>query len=195
MGRTFETSLPPPTLPSTKPMPSEASRFVSACNAYAAFGEPVPASSGGASTPPKGCIAECPDRETGLLYLNARYLDPVLGRFISADEFDPTQPGVGTNRYAYAGNDPMNRAIRRGMIGKDSRSHLPISLAKPPSQASPGTKPCAIGPTRSVRTLPSTAPSLHQGKSMSPHFSTGSSTTRNCLAKRPRRLVRMMLTS
>lgn len=29
--------------------------------------------------------------------------------FIQADWFDPTQPGVGTNRYAYSGNDPINR--------------------------------------------------------------------------------------
>ncbi|MDR6290855.1 RHS repeat-associated protein [Inquilinus ginsengisoli] len=48
------------------------------------------------------------DPEAGLLYLNARYYDPVIGRFISPDWWDPTDPGVGTNRYAYAGNDPIN---------------------------------------------------------------------------------------
>ncbi len=30
-------------------------------------------------------------------------------RFISPDWYDPTQPGVGTNRYAYSQNDPVNR--------------------------------------------------------------------------------------
>ena len=42
---------------------------------YAAFGEPKPATS-----LPKGFIGERPDVETGMLYLNARYYDPVLGR-------------------------------------------------------------------------------------------------------------------
>ncbi len=41
-------------------------------------------------------------------YLNARYYDPELGRFIQPDWFEVTQAGVGTNRYAYSGNDPVN---------------------------------------------------------------------------------------
>ena len=76
---------------------------------YAAFGEPTPATS-----LPKGFIGERPDVETGLLYLNARYYDPALGRFISPDDWDPTLAGVGTNRYAYAGNDPVNKSDPNG---------------------------------------------------------------------------------
>jgi hypothetical protein len=41
-------------------------------------------------------------------------LDPVLGRFISPDWYDPSEPGVGTNRYAYAHNDPVNKSDRNG---------------------------------------------------------------------------------
>ncbi|MEO5326532.1 NucA/NucB deoxyribonuclease domain-containing protein, partial [Mesorhizobium sp. CC13] len=55
----------------------------------------------------------------GLLYLNARYMDPILGRFISPDDWDPTQPGVGTNRYAYAQNDPVNKADPNGHAIQD----------------------------------------------------------------------------
>ncbi|MEM9633745.1 MAG: HNH/ENDO VII family nuclease [Pseudomonadota bacterium] len=55
----------------------------------------------------KGWIGERDDPETGLSYLNARYYDPVLARFISPDWFDPQEPGVGTNRYSYAGNNPI----------------------------------------------------------------------------------------
>jgi hypothetical protein len=44
------------------------------------------------------------------MYLNARYYDPAVGRFISPDTFSPTRPGVGVNRYAYAANDPINKA-------------------------------------------------------------------------------------
>jgi hypothetical protein len=35
-------------------------------------------------------------------------------RFISPDTWDPTMPGVGTNRYAYAQNDPVNKADPNG---------------------------------------------------------------------------------
>lgn len=43
-------------------------------------------------------------------------MDPVIGRFISPDDWDPTIPGVGTNRYAYAGNDPINKADPNGHV-------------------------------------------------------------------------------
>ena len=35
-------------------------------------------------------------------------------RFVSPDSWDPTLPGVGTNRYAYAGNDPINNSDPNG---------------------------------------------------------------------------------
>jgi RHS repeat-associated protein len=76
---------------------------------YAAFGEAKPATS-----MPKGFIGERPDVETGLIYLNARYYDPASGLFSSPDDWDPTLPGVGTNRYAYAGNDPVNKSDPNG---------------------------------------------------------------------------------
>jgi hypothetical protein len=37
-------------------------------------------------------------------------------RFISPDTMDPTIEGVGTNRYAYAGNDPVNKSDPNGHI-------------------------------------------------------------------------------
>ena len=49
-------------------------------------------------------------------YLSARYYDPQLGLFTSPDWWDPWQPGVGTNRYAYALGDPVN--------GSDPNGHL-----------------------------------------------------------------------
>jgi len=35
-------------------------------------------------------------------------------RFISPDTWDPTMEGVGTNRYAYSGNDPVNKSDPNG---------------------------------------------------------------------------------
>jgi RHS repeat-associated protein len=77
---------------------------------YAAYGERTNA----AFTTQKGYIGERHDPETGLIYLNARYLDPLFGRFISPDDWDPTKEGVGTNRYAYAHNDPVNKSDPNG---------------------------------------------------------------------------------
>lgn len=37
-------------------------------------------------------------------------------RFISPDTMDPTLSGVGTNRYAYAGNDPVNKSDPNGHV-------------------------------------------------------------------------------
>jgi hypothetical protein len=37
-------------------------------------------------------------------------------RFISPDSMDPTIPGVGTNRYAYAQNDPVNKSDPNGHL-------------------------------------------------------------------------------
>jgi RHS repeat-associated protein len=70
---------------------------------YLPFGQQFPA-----LTQSKGYIGEKFDPETGLQYLHARYYDPVLGRFMTPDWFDPTSPGVGTNRYAYCFDDPVN---------------------------------------------------------------------------------------
>lgn len=49
------------------------------------------------------------DQETGLYYLNSRYYDPVMGRFISADSINYLDPSsaTGLNLYAYCGNNPV----------------------------------------------------------------------------------------
>lgn len=50
------------------------------------------------------------DSDTGLYYLNYRYYDPKLGRFISPDDasYINTNNVNGLNIYAYCGNDPIN---------------------------------------------------------------------------------------
>ena len=56
------------------------------------------------------CVQIGADSGAGLQYLNARYYDPQLGIFIQPDWWEVTTPGVGTNRYAYSNNDPVNFA-------------------------------------------------------------------------------------
>lgn len=49
------------------------------------------------------------DPDTGLVYMQARYYDPVMARFLSVD---PVKPSAGNtfnfNRYTYVNNNPVN---------------------------------------------------------------------------------------
>ncbi|MCE8510851.1 VCBS repeat-containing protein [Ruegeria pomeroyi] len=70
-----------------------------------------------------GFIGERKDSVAGLHYLNARYYDPELGMFIQPDWLDPTEAGVGTNRFAYSANDPVN------MVDPSGNGALPGAIA------------------------------------------------------------------
>ena len=55
------------------------------------------------------------DRETELYYLQSRYYDPSIGRFINADGLVSTGQGIlGNNMYAYCNNNPVNRCDYTG---------------------------------------------------------------------------------
>lgn len=55
------------------------------------------------------------DTETGFYYLQSRYYDPEIGRFISADNYPSTGQGLsGNNMFAYCGNNPVIRADHGG---------------------------------------------------------------------------------
>ena len=48
------------------------------------------------------------DTETGWYYLQTRYYDPEVGRFINADGYVSTGQGIiGNNMFAYCGNNPV----------------------------------------------------------------------------------------
>ena len=48
------------------------------------------------------------DSETGFYYLQSRYYDPNIGRFINADSYASTGQGyLGYNMFAYCGNNPV----------------------------------------------------------------------------------------
>lgn len=44
----------------------------------------------------------------------ALFANTASAMFIQPDWLEPTEPGVGTNRYAYSGNDPINKRDRGG---------------------------------------------------------------------------------
>ena len=55
------------------------------------------------------------DQETDLYYLQSRYYNPAIGRFINADAFASTGDGVmGNNMFVYCGNNPVNRVDKTG---------------------------------------------------------------------------------
>ena len=61
------------------------------------------------------------DHETGLYYLQSRYYDPEVGRFINADSMVSTQQGIlCANMLAYCENDPVMRC--------DPSGHVPIRM-------------------------------------------------------------------
>ena len=78
----------------------------------------------------KGWIGERFDSDAGLQYLNARYYDPELAMFIQPDWWEVTNPGVGTNRYAYSANDPIN-LMDPGGNGSAIASPLPPDYRDP----------------------------------------------------------------
>ena len=59
------------------------------------------------------------DTETGFYYLQSRYYDPAISRFINADSYGSTGQGfLGTNMFAYCNNNPVNYT--------DPTGHRPI---------------------------------------------------------------------
>ena len=58
------------------------------------------------------------DSETGLYYLQSRYYDPAIGRFINADVFTTTDADgfLSCNMFAYCENDPVNHSDPNGTV-------------------------------------------------------------------------------
>ena len=58
------------------------------------------------------------DTETGFYYLQSRYYDPAIGRFINADTYTTTDASsvLSTNMFAYCENNPVNRSDPDGEI-------------------------------------------------------------------------------
>ena len=62
------------------------------------------------------------DDETGLYYLQSRYYDPEVGRFINADDVNyigTTESELSYNAFAYCGNDPVNHSDPSGRLQKE----------------------------------------------------------------------------
>jgi len=94
---------------------------------YLPFGKIHPATADATDSETHGFIGERYDAVSNLQYLNARYYDPDLGMFIQPDWFEVTEPGVGTNRYAYSFNDPVNLRDPNGNRNVEGTDDRPLS--------------------------------------------------------------------
>jgi len=88
---------------------------------YSPFGAPT--SAAGQSAGSFGFAGEQYDPSTGsgraaasgLIFLRARYYDPTVGRFLTRDTYPALAPAPQSlHRYAYCGNDPVNRTDPSG---------------------------------------------------------------------------------
>jgi len=88
------------------------------------------------------------DSETGLYYLNSRYYDPQVGRFINADRIDYLAPEniQGLNLYSYCMNNPIMYA--------DPSGHFPFFLL---------VALLSVGVTAAVDYIPDQEVNLHWG--------------------------------
>lgn len=112
-------------------------------SSYTPYGDRTQTAAAGAKTEEtKGFIGEREDPEVGLVYLNARYYDPAIGQFVSPDWWDPSLPGVGTNRYAYSDNNPINNSDPTGHVyGNPDTKQTEQANQAPPGGESGSDKP------------------------------------------------------
>jgi len=128
---------------------TDASGNVIARYDYAPYGATV-ASLGAAPNGP-GYTGHVNDPESGLVYMQARYYDPALGRFLSIDPVAPSAGnGFSFNRYAYAANNPIEHTDPDGRqydepgIELENRMNDP-AVAAGELQASQQAIPIAVG--------------------------------------------------
>ena len=87
---------------------------------YSAFGELIKQS--GHATNTRAYTGHIHDTESDLTYMQARYYDPVLARFISADTIVPDAlNSQALNRYSYVYNNPI--------LNTDPTGHAPVAAA------------------------------------------------------------------
>ena len=88
----------------------DASGTVTASYDYDPYGKVISATGTLAGVNPLRYRGYVYDWETGFYYLQSRYYDPAIGRFINADSYASTgQDIIGYNMFAYCGNDPIFR--------------------------------------------------------------------------------------
>jgi len=81
---------------------------------YDAYGRPIKPVDN--AVEPFGFAGQYTDRQSGLIYMRARWYDPSTGQFLTRD---PLGLSAGQNPYHYASNDPVNRIDPSGLLDCD----------------------------------------------------------------------------
>ena len=70
------------------------------------------------------------DTESSFYYLQARYYDPAICRFLNADDYSDTDDGyLGYNMFAYCLNNPVNRSDSIGNFSLPNWAKIAIGVA------------------------------------------------------------------
>ena len=71
------------------------------------------------------------DTETGFYYLQSRYYDPAVGRFLNADSYATTGQGIiGHNMFAYCGNNPAGFVDNGGQLAVTAGTLIVVTASK-----------------------------------------------------------------
>ena len=98
------------------------------------------------------------DRETGFYYLQTRYYDPEVKRFINADGLISNGTGVqGYNMYAYCDNNPVNMKDSEGMRPIEGDSVSNPGIFTPPNWYENAPPPAPAPVPTPVTTAPKNA--------------------------------------
>jgi RHS repeat-associated protein len=94
----------------------------------------------------KGFTGQYNDALSGLDYYNARYYDPVVGVFLSADSVQGNPQGL--NPYAYVGGNPETRSDPTGryLVGPGGQRYYPgVPHSSPAPAGNPAPSPEMVG--------------------------------------------------
>ena len=97
----------------------------------------------------KGQSGQYTDSETSLVYCNARYYSPAIGRFLSRD---PIAFAGGINVYGYCGGDPVNYADPSGLSGQLGFDFGEVAHVTAPYAAAAVESTVAVGGMASAAT-------------------------------------------
>ena len=81
---------------------------------YLPYGAPR-STTGGTAVTDKGWIGQTKDGSTGLQYLNARYYDPVIGRFTAVDPMADLSQPASIDAYGYGHGSPVTMKDPTGL--------------------------------------------------------------------------------
>lgn len=102
------------------------------------------------------------DQETGFYYLQSRYYDPAVARFLNADSYVSTGNSViGNNMYAYCDNNPVNRSDPSGLLWQGLKEFW--QYFAPTLQESSGYFATALGVSQVDSVLPGPADIISAG--------------------------------